>query len=85
MKGKVIGGKVLVKEIKPEEKTKGGIYKPATQKRNQLEGEIVSTGADAEVKVGERIIFIKHIGVKFTIDDEEFILINEKDILFRYQ
>lgn len=84
MKGKIIEEKLLVKEIKPEEKTAGGIYRPRTAKRNQFEGEVVVTGKNTEVSVGEKVIFSSFAGIKITIEDEEHILINEKDILYRY-
>lgn len=84
MKGKIIKWKILVKEIKPEEKTSGGIYRPGTEKSPQITGEVIKTGKETEVQVGEKVIFSKFAGLKVNIKDEEFLLLNERDVLYRF-
>lgn len=82
MKGKIIQGKVLVKEIQPEEKTKSGIYKPNIGRKHQAEGKVVLKGEGVDDIITGTVVFNPHIGVRFTLDDEEFILVNAKDIYY---
>ena len=83
--------RVLVRRVKEEEKTKGGIIIPDTAQEKPQEGEVVSVGPGArdekgdrivpEVKAGDRILFGKWSGSEVTIDGEELIIMKESDIL----
>ena len=83
--------RVLVRRVKEEEKSKGGIIIPDTVKEKPQEGKIVAvgTGTRAEdgkvtpldVKAGDRILFGKWSGTEVTIDGEELLIMKESDIL----
>ena len=83
--------RVLVRRVKEEEKTKGGIIIPDTVKEKPQEGKIVAVGTGSrgedgkitplDVKAGDRILFGKWSGTEVTIDGEELIIMKESDIL----
>src|SRR5690349_20196336 len=83
--------RVLVKRVKEEEKTKGGIIIPDTAKEKPQEGKVVAVGSGVraedgkvtplDVKVGDRILFGKWSGTEVTLDGEELIIMKESDIL----
>ncbi len=83
--------RVLVRRVKEEEKTKGGIIIPDTVKEKPQEGKIVAVGSGIrgedgkvtplDVKAGDRILFGKWSGTEVTIDGEELIIMKESDIL----
>ena len=79
------------KVLNQEEKTKGGIVLPDTAKEKPQEGEVVAVGSGRvlengqrlplEVKVGEKVIFSKYAGTEVKVDDEEYLILSERDIL----
>ena len=83
--------RVLVKRVKEEEKTKGGIIIPDTAKEKPQEGKIVAVGSGVrgddgkvtplDVKAGDRVLFGKWSGSEVTIEGEELIIMKESDIL----
>ena len=83
--------RVLVRRVKEEEKSKGGIIIPDTVKEKPQEGKIVAVGSGScgedgkvtplDVKAGDRILFGKWSGTEVTIDGEELIIMKESDIL----
>jgi chaperonin GroES len=83
--------RVLVKRVKEEEKTKGGIIIPDTAKEKPQEGKVVAVGTGTrgedgkvtplDVKVGDRILFGKWSGTEVTLDGEELMIMKESDIL----
>jgi chaperonin GroES len=86
-----LGDHVLVKPLSKEEKTEGGIYLPDTAKEKPQEGEVVAVGQGRmldngtrvapEVKSGDKVIFSKYGGTEFKIEDEEYLIMRENDIL----
>ena len=88
-----LGDRVIVKPVAREEKTKGGIYLPDTaSKEKPMEGTVISVGpgrlnddgerTPVDVQVGDRIVFAKYAGTEFkTEDEEEYLIISEKDIM----
>ncbi len=88
-----LGDRVVVKPITREEKTKAGIYLPDTAaKEKPMEGTVLAVGPGrllddgkrvaVDVKVGDRIVFAKYAGTEFkTEDEEEYLIISEKDIM----
>ena len=94
VKLKPLADRVVVKPIPREEKTKGGIYLPETAtKEKPQEGTVLAVGPGRvlddgsrkpmEVQVGDRVLFAKYAGTEFKSeeDEEEFIILSEKDIL----
>ena len=83
--------RVLVKRVKEEEKTKGGIIIPDTAKEKPQEGEVIAVGPgardedgkriDPDVKVGDRILFGKWSGTEVTLDGDELLIMKESDIM----
>ena len=83
--------RVVVKRVKEEEKTKGGIISPETAQEKSQEGEVVAVGPGArdedgervalDVKVGDRILFGKWSGTEVKIDGEELLIMKESDIM----
>jgi chaperonin GroES len=83
--------RVLVRRVKEEEKSKGGIIIPDTAKEKPQEGKVIAVGSGTrgedgkvtplDVKAGDRILFGKWSGTEVTIDGEELIIMKESDIL----
>ncbi len=83
--------RVLVKRVKEEEKTKGGIIIPETAQEKPQEGEVVAVGPGArdedgeyikpDVKVGDRILFGKWSGTEVKVDGDELLIMKESDIM----
>jgi chaperonin GroES len=83
--------RVILKRVKEEEKTKGGIIIPDTAKEKPIEGEVVAVGngkvmddgtvQKLTVKVGDRVLFGKYSGTEVKIDGEERLIVREDDIL----
>ena len=83
--------RVLVKRVKEEEKTKGGIIIPDTAQEKPQEGEVVAIGPGArdedgeriplDVKVGDRILFGKWSGTEVKVDGEDLLIMKESDIM----
>jgi len=91
MKLKPIGDKIIVERIEPESKTKGGVVLPDNAKEKPKEGKIIAIGEGKlldngsrvapSVKVGEKVIFTSFAGSEVKIDNKEFLIMNEEDIL----
>ena len=83
--------RVIVKRVKEEEKSKGGIIIPDTAKEKPVEGEVLAIGSGKiaddgsvrklDVKVGDRILFGKYSGTEVKVDGEERLILREDDIL----
>jgi len=91
MQLKPIGDKIIVERIEPEAKTKGGIVLPDTAKEKPKEGKIIAIGDGKlmdtgtriapSVKVGERVIFSSFAGSEVKLNDKEYLIMSEDDIL----
>ncbi|MBI4746141.1 MAG: co-chaperone GroES [Deltaproteobacteria bacterium] len=91
MKIRPLQDRIIVKRVKEEEKTKGGIIIPETAKEKPSEGEIVAVGKGKvlengtvlplDVKVGDRILFSRYGGTEVKIEGEEHLIMREDDIL----
>lgn len=87
LKGKILAGNVLVKPSEPEEKTASGIIIPDTAKEKPQHGIVVMIGSSKkketmEIKVGDRLLYRKFAGQEFTIDDVDYLLLSQSDVLF---
>jgi len=91
MKIRPLHDHILVKRVKEEEKTKGGIIIPDTAKEKPQEGKVVAVGkgkiledgkvVPLDVKKGDRILFSKYAGNEVKIEGEEHLILREDDIL----
>jgi chaperonin GroES len=82
--------RVIVKRIEEMETTRGGIIIPDSAKEKPMEGEIIAVGLGKrdkgeriplDVKPGDRVLFGKYAGNEIKIEDEEFLILKEEDIL----
>ena len=91
MKIRPLQDRILVKRLKEEEKTKGGIIIPDSAKEKPSEGIVVAVGKGKvlengtqvvlDVKKGDRVLFSKYGGTEVKIDGEEHLIMREDDIL----
>jgi chaperonin GroES len=91
MKLRPLQDRILVQRVKEEAKTKGGIIIPDTAKEKPIEGKVIATGNGKlneegkrialEVKKGDRILFGKYSGTEVKIEDEEYLIMREDDVL----
>jgi chaperonin GroES len=82
--------RVLVRRLEEKETAKGGIIIPDTAKEKPHEGEVMAVGTGKiekrkrvplDVKAGDRILFGKYTGNDITIDDQEYLILREEEIL----
>jgi chaperonin GroES len=83
--------RVVVRRVKEEEKTKGGIIIPDSAKEKPIEGLVVAVGngkvledgkvRPLDVKAGDRVLFGKYSGTEVKIEGEEHLILREDDIL----
>ncbi len=88
---KPLGSNVIVKPTPREEMTKSGIVLPDTAKERPQEGEVLSVGPGRflddgsreamDVQVGQRVLFQKYAGTEFKLEDDELLILSQKDIL----
>ena len=91
MKFRPLGDRVVVRRIKENQKTAGGIIIPDTVAEKPQEGEVISVGPGAldesgkrvatEVKAGDYVLFGKWSGTEVKIDGEELLIMKESDIM----
>jgi chaperonin GroES len=88
---KPLGEKILVKPIDMKEVKKGGIFIPDTAKEKPQEGEVISLGTGKklengkvipfEVHKGDKVLFGKYSGTEVKIDDVDYLIMSQDDIL----
>lgn len=86
-----LGDRVVVKPLEPEEVTKSGIVLPDTAREKPQEGEVVAVGPGRvldsgerlklELKAGDKVLYAKYAGTEFKIEDDEFLVLSERDVL----
>lgn len=84
MKIKPIGDRVLLKRLKNDNKSKGGIFIPETAMEKTFEGEVVAVGDDKDVikvAVKDKVLFDKYAGTEIKEQGEEFLLVKMDDII----
>ncbi len=88
---KPLGDRILIKVSVPEEQTEGGILLPDTAKEKPQIGEVIAIGPGShkkdgsfqpiDVKVGDRVLYSKYGGTDMALDNEDYVLVSEKDLL----
>jgi chaperonin GroES len=82
MKFKPLKDRVFVKYTEEGERTAGGLYIPDTAKEKPQKGTVEAVGSEVkEIKVGNTILFDKYSGSKVNIDNNEYLIVKEEDIL----
>ena len=88
---KPIGDKVIIEVLEAQEKTAGGIVLPDAAKEKPQEGKVIAVGdgkvlpsgktVPLTVKPGDRILFGKYTGSEIKVEENEYLIVNEDDIL----
>lgn len=83
---KPLGARAVLRRLDAEEKTQGGLILSASAKEKPQEAEVLSVGPGTEdekmeVKVGDLVLFAKYSGTELKYKGEEYIIMNQKDIL----
>src|SRR5262245_31292281 len=83
--------RILVKRVEEEEVRRGGIIIPDTAKEKPQEGKVIAVGTGKvtddgkkiplDVKAGDRILFGKYSGSEVKVEDEEYLILREEDVL----
>ncbi|MGC4088158.1 MAG: co-chaperone GroES [Polyangiaceae bacterium] len=83
--------RLIVKRVKEEEKTKGGIIIPDSAKEKPIEGEVLAVGNGKvtddgklrapDVKAGDRVLFGKYAGTEVKLEGEDLLILREDDVL----
>ena len=86
-----LGDRVVIQPTPREEMTKSGIVLPDTAKEKPQEGKVIAVGPGRilddgkreaiDVKEGQKVLYAKYAGTEFKIDDEELLIVSQKDIL----
>lgn len=91
MNVKPLHDRILVKRMEEKEMVQGGIIIPDTAKEKPMEGKVVAVGpgkvledgkkSKMDIKKGDRILFGKYSGTDIKIEDEEYVIMREEDVL----
>ena len=85
-----LGDRVVLKQLVAEETTKSGIVLPGQNKEKPQQAEVVAVGPGGlvdgkevtmNVAVGNQVIYSKYAGTDVEVDDEEYIIVKQSDIL----
>ncbi len=85
-----LGDRVVLKQLVAEETTKSGIVLPGQAKEKPQQAEVVAVGPGGvvdgkevtmQVKVGDKVIYSKYAGTEVKLEDEEYIVVKQNDIL----
>ncbi len=91
MKVRPLHDRILIKRIEEKETIKGGIIIPDSAKEKPQEGEVIAVGKGKktedgkviplDVQAGDRILFGKYSGTEIKIDDQEYLIVREEEVL----
>ena len=85
-----LGDRVVLKQLVAEETTKSGIVLPGKDKEKPQQAEVLAVGPGGvvdgkeiamQVKVGDKVIFSKYAGTEVKVDEEEYLIVKQNDIL----
>ena len=90
MKLSPLGDRVVLKQLEAEETTKSGIVLPGNAQEKPQQAEVIAVGpggvvdgkeVEMQVSVGDKVIYSKYAGTEVKLDEEEFIIVRQSDIL----
>ncbi len=91
MKLRPLHDRLIVERIEESEQIKGGIIIPDSAKEKPQEGKVIAVGSGKrldngtvvalDVKAGDRILFGKYAGSEVTIDDQDYLILREDEVL----
>jgi chaperonin GroES len=85
--------RILIARLEAKEVAKSGIIIPDTAKEKPQEGEVIAVGlgkiekgrrVPVDVKVGDRVLFGKYTGNDINVDDHEYLILREEEILAKF-
>ena len=85
-----LGDKVVLKQLVAEDKTKSGIILPGQAKEKPQQAEVIAVGPGGmvdgkevtmQVKVGDKVIYSKYAGTEVKLEDEEYVIVKQSDIV----
>jgi chaperonin GroES len=85
-----LADRVVVKALEETEQMRGGLFIPDTAKEKPQQGEVIAVGpgrfeegkrVPMDLKTGDRILYGKYSGTEVTIDDEQYLILRESDVL----
>ena len=90
IKVKPLADRVVIRALEDSEQMRGGLYIPDTAKEKPQQGEVVAVGPgkfedgkriDMELKVGDKVLYGKYSGTEVTVDNEQYLILRESDVL----
>ncbi|GLC26577.1 co-chaperone GroES [Roseisolibacter agri] len=88
---KPLADRVVVRALEETEQMRGGLYIPDTAKEKPQQGEIIAVGpgkfddkgnrVPMDVKVGDKVLYGKYSGTEVTLDNEQYLILREADVL----
>src|SRR5687768_1287001 len=87
---KPLADRVVVKALEESEQMRGGLYIPDTAKEKPQQGEVMAVGpgriedgkrVDMELKVGDKVLYGKYSGTEVTVENEQYLILRESDVL----
>jgi chaperonin GroES len=88
---KPLADRVVVEALEETEQMRGGLYIPDTAKEKPMQGRVMAVGpgrrtdkgniVPTEVSVGDRVLYGKYSGTEVTVDNTEYLIIKETDVL----
>ncbi len=90
MKLSPLGDRVVLKQLEAEETTKSGIVLPGSSQEKPQEAEVIAVGPGGvidgkevkmQVEVGQKVIYSKYAGTEVKLEEEEYIIVKQSDIL----
>jgi chaperonin GroES len=85
-----LSDRVVVRALEETEQMRGGLYIPDTAKEKPQQGEVIAVGpgryekdkrVPMEVKTGDKVLYGKYSGTEVTIDNQQYLILREADIL----
>ncbi len=85
-----LSDRVVIRPLEETEQMRGKLYMPDTAKEKPQQGEIVAVGpgrfekgerVPMELKVGQKVLYGKYTGTEVTLDDTEYLIVKESDVL----
>ena len=85
-----LADRVVIRALEETEQMRGGLYIPDTAKEKPQQGEIIAVGpgrfekdkrVPMDVKVGDKVLYGKYSGTEITLDNEQYLILRESDVL----
>ncbi len=85
-----LADRIVIKPLEDTETMRGGLYIPDTAKEKPQQGEVIAVGPGKtedgkrvapEVNVGDRVLYGKYSGTEVTVNDEQYLILRESDVL----